>query len=77
MAYVHNKRDFPVAVVKHIIKPHDTVYIDIPEGMVSNNNYTVSYSGAEKPVEVVVKEVKNTAQKRGRKSKINNTKESE
>ena len=78
MAYVHNKKNFPVAVVKHIIKPHDTVYIDIPKGMVSNKNISISYCGIEEPVEVKVveKDTRTTAQRRGRKSKQIN-KESE
>lgn len=78
MAYVHNKKNFPVVVVKHIIKPHDTVCIDIPKGMLSNNNVNISYCDLEKPVEVKVakKDTRTTAQKRGKKSKQIN-KESE
>ena len=73
MAYVHNKKDFPISVVNHIVKPHSTVYIDIPKGMVSNKNVTITYDGLEKPAETVVieKDTRTTAQKRGRKSKQN------
>ena len=82
MAYVHNRRDFPVAVVNHIVQPHMTDYIDIPNGIVSNKNVTITYDGLTKEdiqpvvesvetVKTEIEDVKTVAQKRGRKSRQN------
>lgn len=80
MAYVHNKTNVPISVVNNIIKPHDTIYIDLPDTFKYNsNNLSVSYSGFEKPVEYVAveRDTRTVAQKRSRKQTNKNKTESE
>ena len=80
MAYVHNKTNVPISVVNNIIKPHDTIYVDLPDSYEFNpNNLNVSYSGLKKPVEdvVVEKDTRTVAQKRNRKQTNKNKTESE